>query len=280
MIKQISYFIDKILWPQRIKKVQRCDRGWWWWIKPAVDAITAVAGGGSAASGGAAAGGYAATAGGMAGSAGAIGSGTAAGSAAASAGAIGAGAGGGLLTAAGEVGMASGGAQGLQSSGLGNLLGGGKGVGAGLSAENAQLGESLPLASQSVQTGLQKGLMDGIMSGAEDIGKIAINEMTPFGDLFDPNQKLPEKLGNTAVKIAKEQKDKKAEPLPAVNIDNSTSMQSPKTVDIGTTTKRGIQGSLPPEVMMKIVQMMQREKAQGGGTRPLASAKKFPGRYY
>jgi hypothetical protein len=151
----------------------------------------------------------------------------------------------------------------------------GKGLGTGTVA--GSVAASAPAIGSGIvggATGLaQSAASEGLMKG---LG----SSLLKTGTGFDTEAPMKENVSNMAVKQMEGAMNQKEQPAP-VTYDNSIAMQSPKTVDAGAAQKIGGQESLPPEVMMQLIKMMQRQKAQSGGTsRPLAGADQFPGGYY
>jgi len=305
MIKTISRNIDKILWPQRVKRGQRCDCGWWWWVQPMVNALTSASG----ASAGATAGTTAAASGATGAAGGVIGTGASLGTV---------GSAGGLVTASTPIasGVATTGGNSLLANSLAtgissigsskplenafqaaensNKIGGfdssmlnifeGGGLSKGwqkaalepsaiaeqAANEGLGLGKVAPLASEAPKNALWEGL--------RGIAQTAVDELTPFGSILDPKKKLSEKIGDTAVNMVKQQKEDSKKKEQPVNIDNTISMTAPNIVSTPNASSMGNQQQpLSLEAMMQIVQMVKKNKAKGS-TSPIAS--QFPGGFY
>lgn len=225
MIKTITKYIDRTLWPDRVKQGKICNAGIWPIIAALIQALSAGGGAGAAA----------ATTGAGAASAGGAAAGSAIGAATAgigTAGATGTAASASLGTA---LGTSS--AIGSLSNIIGSVVSGTPTASSVLPAVESIVGNSglmgkivgkigeEGLANYAANT-TWKASQEGLL---KTLGKSMIEEFTPFGPLLEKGitkEGLQETGFNTAKKMVADKVSEKDSPM---NIDNSFTGQSPQT---------------------------------------------------
>jgi len=213
MIKNISNFIDKLLWPKRVACGLPCNKGLWWFIPPIMQALGAVGGAiGSAIGSGASA----------------IGS------------ALGIGG-----SAAVPLGSAAAQSAGFNaaSQAMAAKMGAGFAAGSGTAAGSA--------AASNAALGLGGG-------GLKGIAKLAINELTPFGAMLDPEKSMGDKLSSTAIGMAKSEQGSKTPPAPIYNY-NDFQGSSPNVLEQERAPMLGEkkQQRISPEMIEEMLKLKQ-----------------------
>lgn len=177
---------------------------------------------------------------------------------------------------AGAIGSAVGGAASAIGSGIGGLFGGGSAGGLG-SAATASINAAAPVGTMTAATPIASGLTTAggvtTASGGTTLGEAIASK----GLMSGITKAAKDQLLPMGEDIAKEKM--KGQQEAPVSIDNSISMQAPKTGESSKAPTTGGAQSIPPEMLMQLMQMMKQKQAQAQGTTaPIAN--NFPGGYY